>query len=122
MQKPLNQSKPANQTVTQHDQRPQQAGPQNRRQFVPREAKPVTEPTVRERHNNEEDARATIWELAPHNAKIVALRVAGLDAARAVQPLLSFTSVERERISTELAIFITRLEVLVKCAQKTSMH
>jgi hypothetical protein len=122
MQKTLPQTRSSSPNTSQRDQQQKQVGPQNRRQFVPREAQPPKEKTAAQREHNEEDARATLWELAPHNAKIVAVRVAGLDAKRARDPLLSFTAVERERIATELAIFVTRLEVLIKCARKTSMH
>lgn len=63
---------------------------------------------------NAEQTRWALWEAISLVERQRALSLSGMDKARAVQPLASFTNQERQHIACAIASHVTRMEVLAK--------
>lgn len=70
----------------------------------------------------QEDVRSTLWEMLPVLPKKVALMAAGLEQKRALQPLTSFTPVERMQIAMAVDVFNSQLNVAMQCMKKHTFH
>jgi len=64
------------------------------------------------------------WHMLPIKDRQRALSIAGLDPARVVQPLATFSDADRERVRAAIFSHVTNMELIARCmcASNTNVH